>query len=108
MFYIFYENPRKPRAKWCVSSGPEGERRPNFWHPYRNRPVTKASGDERRFGSARKRGMEQGKGDVTDVRREKKGVGLQWVQFAPGNWVAPAGSYRGCQATLILTPSHLY
>ena len=52
--------------------------------------------------------MEQGKGDVTDVRREKKGVGLQWVQFAPGNWVAPAGSYRGCQATLILTPSHLY
>jgi len=31
---------------------------------------------------------------VTDVRREK-GVGLQWVQFPPGNWVAPAGSYRG-------------
>jgi len=26
---------------------------------------------------------------------KKKGVGLQWVQFAPGNWVAPAGSYRG-------------
>jgi multidrug efflux pump subunit AcrA (membrane-fusion protein) len=23
-----------------------------------------------------------------------KGVGLQWVQFPPGNWVAPAGSYR--------------
>ena len=35
----------------------------------------------------------QGKGDITDVRREK-GVGLQWVQFPPGNWVAPAGSYR--------------
>jgi len=35
-----------------------------------------------------------GKMDITDVRREK-GVGLQWVQFPPGNWVAPAGSYRG-------------
>src|SRR5438270_8417973 len=23
-----------------------------------------------------------------------KGVDLQWVQFPPGNWVAPAGSYR--------------
>jgi len=23
-----------------------------------------------------------------------KGVGLQWVKFPPGNWVAPAGSYR--------------
>ena len=23
-----------------------------------------------------------------------KGVGLQWVQFPPGNWVAPAGSNR--------------
>ncbi|MGP0070025.1 MAG: Tn3 family transposase, partial [Isosphaeraceae bacterium] len=23
-----------------------------------------------------------------------KGVGLQWVQFPPGNWVAPASSYR--------------
>ena len=23
-----------------------------------------------------------------------KGVVLQWVQFPPGNWVAPAGSYR--------------
>ena len=23
-----------------------------------------------------------------------KGVGLQWVQLPPGNWVAPAGSYR--------------
>jgi hypothetical protein len=23
-----------------------------------------------------------------------EGVGLQWVQFPPGNWVAPAGSYR--------------
>jgi len=22
------------------------------------------------------------------------GVGLQWVQVPPGNWVAPAGSYR--------------
>ena len=21
-------------------------------------------------------------------------MGLQWVQFPPGNWVAPAGSYR--------------
>ena len=39
-------------------------------------------------------GGEKGKRDVTDVRREK-GVGLQWVQFPPGNWVAPAGSYRG-------------
>ncbi len=24
----------------------------------------------------------------------KKVLGLQWVQFPPGNWVAPAGSYR--------------
>ena len=23
-----------------------------------------------------------------------EGVGLQWVRFPPGNWVAPAGSYR--------------
>ena len=23
-----------------------------------------------------------------------KGVGLQWVQLPPGNWVVPAGSYR--------------
>ena len=23
-----------------------------------------------------------------------QGVGLQWVQFPSGNWVAPAGSYR--------------
>ena len=31
----------------------------------------------------------------TSVRREKV-LGLQWVQFPPGNWVAPAGagSYR--------------
>src|SRR5208337_3645362 len=42
----------------------------------------------------REKGTEVGKGDITDVRREKR-VGLQWVQFPPGNWVAPAGSYRG-------------
>ena len=24
----------------------------------------------------------------------RAGVGLQWVQFLPGNWVAPASSYR--------------
>ena len=29
------------------------------------------------------------------VRRDPvSGVGLQWVQIPPGNWVAPAGSYR--------------
>ena len=28
------------------------------------------------------------------MRREKV-LGLQWVQFPPGNWAAPAGSYRG-------------
>ncbi len=28
-----------------------------------------------------------GEKDITDVRREKKGVGLQWVQFPPSNWV---------------------
>ena len=27
------------------------------------------------------------------MRREKV-LDLQWVQFPPGNWVAPAGSYR--------------
>src|SRR5208337_3928654 len=32
-------------------------------------------------------------GDAASVRREKV-LGLQWVQFPPGNWVAPAGSYR--------------
>ena len=32
--------------------------------------------------------------DAASVRREKV-FGLQWVQFPPGNWVAPAGSYRG-------------
>jgi hypothetical protein len=26
--------------------------------------------------------------------RRVEGVGLQWVQIPPGNWVAPAGSYR--------------
>ena len=45
--------------------------------------------------------MEQGGveiGGVLGVRpivRREEGVGLQWVQFPPGNWVAPAGSYRG-------------
>ena len=34
-----------------------------------------------------------GKRDVASVRRVKV-LGLQWVQFPPGNWVAPAGSYR--------------
>ena len=28
------------------------------------------------------------------VVRRTGGVGLPWVQFPPGNWVAPAGSYR--------------
>ena len=35
-----------------------------------------------------------GNGDAASVRREKV-LGLQWVQFPPGKWVAPAGSYRG-------------
>ena len=26
--------------------------------------------------------------------RRVKVLALQWVQFPPGNWVAPAGSYR--------------
>ena len=34
-----------------------------------------------------------GNGDAASVRREKV-LGLRWVQFPPGNWVAPAGSYR--------------
>ena len=36
-------------------------------------------------------------GKETGTRRAAapcKGVGLQWVQLPPGNWVAPAGSYR--------------
>src|SRR5208337_4083980 len=32
-------------------------------------------------------------GQAPSVRREKV-LGLQWVQFPSGNWVAPAGSYR--------------
>ena len=31
-----------------------------------------------------------GNGDAASVRSEKV-LGLQWVQFPPGNWVAPAG-----------------
>ena len=43
----------------------------------------------------------QGYEEVPELRRGLarcapwKGVDLQWVQFPPGNWVAPAGSYRG-------------
>src|SRR5271157_718176 len=33
-------------------------------------------------------------GHHTCAPRTVSGVGLQWVQFPPGNWVAPAGSYR--------------
>jgi hypothetical protein len=36
---------------------------------------------------------EERNGDAASVRSEKV-LGLQWVQFPPGNWVAPAGSYR--------------
>ena len=31
---------------------------------------------------------------VRPIVRSEKVLGLQWVQFPPGNWVAPAGSYR--------------
>jgi hypothetical protein len=36
-------------------------------------------------------GRDSGSGRVV---RRTVGVGLPWVQFPPGNWVAPAGSYR--------------
>ena len=32
---------------------------------------------------------------VRPIGHSEKVLGLQWVQFPPGNWVAPAGSYRG-------------
>ncbi len=38
-------------------------------------------------------GMLPGSGDTIHVRRGKV-FNLQWVQIPPGNWVAPAGSYR--------------
>ena len=40
---------------------------------------------------------DQGNRVASGVRpsvRSEKVLGLQWVQFPPGNWVAPAGSYR--------------
>ena len=39
--------------------------------------------------------LEAGRLGVRPIVRREEGVGLQWVQFPPGNWVAPAGSYRG-------------
>jgi len=39
------------------------------------------------------RGVIHLRGVRPSVRSEKV-LGLQWVQFPPGNWVAPAGSYR--------------
>ena len=35
--------------------------------------------------------------------RSEKVLGLQWVQFPPGNWVAPAGSYRSGGGTIRAT-----
>ena len=39
------------------------------------------------------RGFPRNSGDSVRVRRGKV-LDLQWVQIPPGNWVAPAGSYR--------------
>src|SRR5271166_7196633 len=36
----------------------------------------------------------RGPSGVRLIVRRGKVLNLQWVQFPPGNWVAPAGSYR--------------
>ena len=71
--------------KWTSGTADRGRAEADE-NPHRESPRSGQCDEPAAITGERKR-------DATDVRREK-GVGLQWVQFPPGNWVASAGSYR--------------